>query len=387
MATVTHFIYSHYDPKDKLKLQKQTGQLDNDSDLENIHELEEEGEREEDPDELWRKESAFGAQRRVALAPHFVPAIVSYDEINNMMGVPQDFFKPPALKRGDDVSDWYRSITRSNTPSTSTATTHHDVQEVDRKPLSDPVSQSSVNTSVKKHRPNKNDWFISKVLNSEPQPTSLSKPTLAEILSRELPSVEKPLQPPVFLAIGPSNKGFEMLQRSGWSEGETLGAHVVRKPRVPTPQPRWTVKEEVKQEEMEVRYGSDDEITEVRKVEVVDLTLSDSDSDIVELPPPTQPASEEPLPEMAGRALLTPISTVLKSDRLGIGLKAKTEGPYKASKKRITHNQAALNAHVRAAEETRMMKKIMGRGTRAFARKHKADEEQRRQLLAHLNEQ
>ncbi|KAK7681557.1 hypothetical protein QCA50_015289 [Cerrena zonata] len=95
MATTTYFIRSHYNPKDKLKLQKQTGQLEGEDDLENIQQLEE-----DDPDELWRKESAFGAQRRIACAPRFVPAIISYDEINNMMGVPQDFFRPPPPKRG-----------------------------------------------------------------------------------------------------------------------------------------------------------------------------------------------------------------------------------------------------------------------------------------------
>ncbi|KAJ3529900.1 hypothetical protein NM688_g7787 [Phlebia brevispora] len=84
-------------------------------------------------------------------------------------------------------------------------------------------------------------------------------------------------------------------------------------------------------------------------------------------------------------ALLTPIATVLKSDRLGIGLKAKTVGPYKASKKRVTHNQAALAAHIRANEEMRRRKAITGRGTRGFARLAKAEAEQRRQLLASLN--
>ncbi|KAK7681558.1 hypothetical protein QCA50_015290 [Cerrena zonata] len=160
------------------------------------------------------------------------------------------------------------------------------------------------------------------------------------------------------------------------------------RPRLPTPQPRRTKRKEILQEEREVQYGSDDDITEIRKVDVVDLTLSDSDSDdIIEQSISASSVSDEPLPELAGTALLTPIATVLKSDRLGIGLKAKTEGPYKASKRRVTHNQAALAAHTRTAEETRLMKKVMGRGTRAFARKYKAEEEQRRQLLAHLNEQ
>ncbi len=69
---------------------------------------------------------------------------------------------------------------------------------------------------------------------------------------------------------------------------------------------------------------------------------------------------------------------------LCIGLKAKTVGPYKVSKKRVTHNRAELAAHIRANEDLRKMKKLMGRGTKAFARQAKAEEEQRNQLLASL---
>jgi len=76
----------------------------------------------------------------------------------------------------------------------------------------------------------------------------------------------------------------------------------------------------------------------------------------------------------------------LKSDRLGIGLKAQTVGPYKQSKKRVTHNAAALAAHVRANEEMRRVKKLVGRGSKGFARLAKAETEQRRQLLASWNQ-
>jgi hypothetical protein len=86
------------------------------------------------------------------------------------------------------------------------------------------------------------------------------------------------------------------------------------------------------------------------------------------------------------KSLLTPIATILKSDRLGIGLKAKTEGPYKQSKKRITHNQAALASHIRAAEELRRKKAEVGRGRRGFAKVRKREEKERKQMLAYLND-
>jgi hypothetical protein len=86
------------------------------------------------------------------------------------------------------------------------------------------------------------------------------------------------------------------------------------------------------------------------------------------------------------KSLLTPIPTILKSDRLGIGLKAKTEGPYKQSKKRVTHNQAALASHIRAAEEMRRKRAEVGRGRRGFAKVRRREEKERKQMLAYLNE-
>lgn len=143
--------------------------------------------------------------------------------------------------------------------------------------------------------------------------------------------------------------------------------------------------------------GTDDDICEVRKVDVIDLTLSDSEEDEDELEDVDDiemdissdagtPQSSSTVPSHNPTALLTPIATVLKSDRLGIGLKAKTEGPYKASKKRVTHNQAALAAHTKANEEMRRRKALFGRGTKSFARIAKAEAESRQRLLASLKE-
>jgi len=80
------------------------------------------------------------------------------------------------------------------------------------------------------------------------------------------------------------------------------------------------------------------------------------------------------------------LPTVLKADRLGIGLKAKTEGPYRQSKKRVTHNAAALAAHIRTAEEMRRKKAEVGRGKRGYAKMHRREEDRRKLMLAYLNE-
>ncbi|OJT13831.1 hypothetical protein TRAPUB_9601 [Trametes pubescens] len=377
MATVTHYIYSHYDPP----------KLNNEEITDDTAEKEE-----EDP---WITESTFGARRRIQNPPRFVPAAVSYDEVNNMIGgasssVPCE----PEPPQSTDVGDWYRSLRRalSAPVADSLASPRSNGYSVDSPSvLSSQALPVPALPSIPLVRAG-NDWFSSRAVLSEP----VSAPTLADILSREPPPERKdqPFVPPVFLHIGPSNRGFTMLQQSGWSEGEALGAGAARRTRLQKARkkkPARTVLDDprysVKTEEREIALDGSDDIREVRKVEVVDLTLSDSDDDEFEALagpgttslPPSSAASHNPT------ALLTPIATVLKSDRLGIGLKAKTVGPFKKSKKRVTHNQAALAAHVRANEDMRIRKALLGRGANSFARIAKAEAENRKRLLANLN--
>ncbi|KAH9846359.1 hypothetical protein C2E23DRAFT_853236 [Lenzites betulinus] len=389
MATVTHYIYSHYDPPKR----KENEDVEGGSD-ENVAQK-----AEEDP---WLTESAFGARRRIQNPPRFVPAAVSYDQVNEIIGgasssIPQEIEPIPSAH----VRDWYKSLPRA--PDTPPAEPQPSSSSV-APPLPSsvlPPSPTEISTThastQRRRKPNKNDWFISKAIMSEPAPPrATAAPTLADILSREPPPERKDqaFVPPVFLHIGPSNKGFAMLQRSGWSEGEALGAGAARRTlsqKAREKQPARTILDDpqysVKTEVHEVAADAEDEIREVRKVEVVDLTLSDSEEDEMEdLGGPS--TAYEPFPTSGSHkptALLTPIATVLKSDRLGIGLKAKTVGPFKESKKRVTHNQAALAAHVRANEEMRRRKALLGRGAKSFARIAKAESESRRQLIASLN--
>ncbi|KAI0731908.1 hypothetical protein C8Q72DRAFT_181712 [Fomitopsis betulina] len=386
MATVTHYIYSHYEPKQREELQRATGQITESEELE------------EDP---WQTESSFGAQRRLANAPRFVPAIVSYDEINNMMGVSQAIPPTAEEKPNIEVSSWYKSLTQPSgalviddaKPIASTSTI----------PSTPHTTYPSTSTLAPPKAAKRDAWFITRALRSEP-PTARPTPTytLADILSRDPPPDPsgKSFSPPVFLHIGPSNRGYAMLEKSGWNEGEPLGPGVIRRPRQleGPPPPRGTKREKgkavVKEEEREVKLDPDGDITEVRKVDVIDLTFSDAEDEpedtkavlSVEDSPVSAFAETELASSHNPKALLTPLPTVLKSDRLGIGLKAKTVGPHKASKKRVTHNQAALAQHIRDTEEMQRMKALMGRGSRGFARLAKAEAESRRRLLANLND-
>jgi hypothetical protein len=173
------------------------------------------------------------------------------------------------------------------------------------------------------------------------------------------------------------------------------------------------------EEEILIDDDDDDPIVEIRKkahVPMIDLTQSDTepddededededdnddsndtieendDEDDLDLRAPaasftthTETASDDP--RATQTALLTPLRTVLKTDRLGIGLKAKTEGPYRSSVKRVTHNAAALAAHVKAAEDRRRIQRLLGKGHRAFARADRLERERRQNMMAALSE-
>ncbi|CAA7262988.1 unnamed protein product [Cyclocybe aegerita] len=408
MATTAYHIYSHYDPKDREALEKETGQH-TDEDL--------------SPEEAWHREASRISRQR-GPAPQFVPATISYDEWSSGQASISQSPESSSNALGGSLSGWYRSLTssRSGTPGSATpappSTQQQHEENSDALATSlPPIPSHAGDPPLKpKERRNKNNWFIMKAIQSEPPPSvSTPTPSLADILARDPPPFpsDKKYTPPVWLEIGPSNKGFGMLQRSGWNEGEPLGPDVVRRKPIEAvvfdgdiiPASSSKGKGKLRQELKEVRMESFDDVSELRRVDVIDLTQSDSELD--DEPSPTvqnettverkvpgaaqgpQPSAQSPMlsdgsPAYERKALLTPIATVLKSDRLGIGLKAKTVGRYKASQKRVTHNAAALAAHVKAAEENRRRQKLFGRGAKGFQRRHQAEEERRKAMAAYL---
>ncbi|KAF9221026.1 hypothetical protein BS17DRAFT_738711 [Gyrodon lividus] len=372
MATVTHIIHSHYHPADREKLEHGTGQLN------------------EDQSDPWQTESSFPAQHRIRTAPSFVPATVSYDE----WGLPLQSTSVSSTNisinpetSSTSNAEWYRSLTL----------------EAPAHVASEPLPAPSPIEPPKQPRREiitKTNWFIIKALRSELSTKPISPaPSLADILARDPPPLpwEKRYTPPVWLHIGPSNRGFSMLQRCGWNEGEGLGAHVTR-PLTDTKEDctESSIRRSVSQINLSSVKAEETEsnIREIR--EVIDLTQSDSEDEtedgfgalhnaVPQKPLPIQNCGASSVSHMQ-KSLLTPLPTVLKADRLGIGLKAKTEGPYKQSKKRVTHNTAALATHIRAAEEMRKKKAEVGKGKRGFAKVHKQEEDRRKLMLAYLNE-
>lgn len=364
MATVAHHIRSYYDPADREQLEKETGQIPIDE------------------EEEWNTAPTFSAVRR-APPPSFVPARIQYDEWGSAVSLTPEI-SSNASAQDNGTSEWYRALTRDSS------------KTMGKQPPARSSSTPSEASKPRKEATTKNNWFIKKALQSEPssKPSSPA-PSLADLLARDpppLPSEER-FVPPVWLAIGPSNKGFNLLQKGGWNEGEGLGAHVARSLR-----PRSSARTTSPISRAPLRGASipvDDKKSRDILPDVIDLTQSESEpeddfesfhqsSSLPQLAPASS-ATTEPDPH-SQKSLLTPIPTIFKSDRLGIGLKAKTEGPYKQSKKRVTHNQAALASHIRTSEELRRKRAEVGRGRRGFAKVRKREENERKHMLAYLNE-
>ncbi|KAG5648340.1 hypothetical protein DXG03_004912 [Asterophora parasitica] len=350
--------------------------------------------------------------------PRFVPATLASSWDFRNPHASSSSTPSVASSTATNVSSWYRSLT-----STSERANAGDLST----PQPYPTPRGATEPALPEYKPvekkNKNNWFIMNAIQSDPiaqaARINASSPTLADIIARDPPPLasEGRFNPPVWLDIGPSNKGFAMLQRSGWSEGEPLGPDVIRHPATAprTDMMSWGEEKKkkgmkeasVRQEPLEVSTGYDD-VTQLRQVDFIDLTFSDSDGELLEEldnqdphsradSPGVRNEADLPLPastvgtngpnDSHGRtALLTPIATVLKSDRLGIGLKAKTVGPYNASRKRVTHNAAAMTAHVRAAEDSHRRRQQFGRGRRGFHVQKKQEERDRKRLLAYMND-
>ncbi|KAF7288534.1 G-patch domain-containing protein [Mycena chlorophos] len=360
MATTAFVIHSSYDPADRERLERETGQY-------------------EDSAEAWEMEAKRAFKSRLAPAPRFVPASGAYGTVSET--------KEPVASTSEDVGSWYRSLHNSVPPSTRSTPAPTPAVEVPRIPI---------------ERRTKNNWFISNALNSQPIPAPTPGASLADILARDPPPLPHQAQhkPPVWLALGPGNRGFSMLQNSGWQEGEALGAHadVARRE---SKRRRTQQASSAKPTQASELQSAIIDVDDASRSEIVDLTMSSDEEDVSE----DQEGGDEEeqddgialdqkdLTHGEGddldggrRALVTPLGVVLKSDRLGIGLKAKTVGPYKASQKRITPNAKALAAHIRASEQLRKEKQRNGRGKRGFARQHKREQSKRQALMAYMNE-
>ena len=465
MATIARHIRSSYDPEtERDDLLLETGQvqapdfsdryrvrggIDFDSGVE--ERLVVNGEREDGVDP-WLVELPY-APAKFNLPVKFVKAVLSYEDLNDYIERGHEsglLWRDQGKGTGAEeerkgISDWYRNLSRTNfiTPapapvqeesavndrSAMSGTLNHPISSfigtncsviVAQERTSDALSQSKEplrSSSRPSSNPRqRNDWFISNALprsslisSGSNSPVSRPPPTLADMLARDPPpkKSQEAYTPPPWIMLPPSNPGFRMLQKSGWSEGEPLGPYFARKrdlvrhgpETVAGPSNLGKRKAAPETRTTEIEIEGYDSIVEIKTEQVIDLTLSDGeesassddedkdtpDEDLAEFDGETARLSSRGEGH-GGKALLTPLPTILKSDRLGIGLKAKTVGPYRTSQKRVTHNAAALAAHIKGNEERRLFKQKVGRGSRGFSRMEKHESEKRKGLLSYLNQ-
>ncbi|KAF6757447.1 hypothetical protein DFP72DRAFT_891186, partial [Ephemerocybe angulata] len=319
---------------------------------------------------------------------------------------------------------------------------------------------------------------------AEPSPSSSSAtptpaPSLADILKRDPPPTtgEAKFRPPVWVAMDPRNKGFGMLQRSGWNEGEALGPYAARVAQKKADTDVSAIlggsdaesedrgmgwKGKGKERAITVEYVQvpatngakgkkrmraedafeDDEVVEMKMVEMTKKAeevengtshapsgstqavtrlevkqeeLDEQDLDEYNAELHTEASLHEAYPQgHGGTALLTPISTILKTDRLGIGLKPKltssavTKGAYRvpvlkdtrrnqariqsnsnsrsAKGSRVTNTQGVLDEIKRREAEEKRDREVWGRGRKGKERKRRREEVERKGLLAYMNE-
>lgn len=346
----------------------------------------------------WRTSATFAPAQRLHTrpAPSFVPASLEYDEF----GMPKATRATTTSASAPDLSSWYRSLTsraREKLPEKAPLSSFPSHRSGSRETQE---ASSWTKTNATEPSFSKINWFSSMPLQSDNVTSSSS--SIPDLLERDPPPLpsEPAFMPPVFLFIGPSNIGFNMLQRKGWEEGEGLGSgRIERKGKRGLGMNK--VLKDVFHEHADSKPFSSlsnsrkqrgkqhviDLTVEDGTNEIVDLTLSDdddSDIDIQGMDHVNDSIPNSAASEHHGITLLTPIATTLKADKLGIGLKSRRR---RAAKDRaITHSPSAIAAHIHASKKNRQLfKKRFGRGSRGFAHAKKKEESDRINLLAYLN--
>jgi hypothetical protein len=361
----------------------------------------------------------------------FVPAQRTYDELGRPLADDNQKENPKRLNTSSNtVGDWYTSLQRAHNVTPQPAVTQHKGKgvETSRTSSDERRPKASSSASMTQQGPSKPDWFRSSPMQTATKRPKL--PSLAEMLRNDPPDPQNPLEPPVYYGIGPTNKGYEMLTKSGWVEGRPLGPHSHGSDVNKSKKPIEKSSKAVNLEESRV-FLSGDMPTLVLpgrlpgQIQTIRLRRGDStdedednkdnsdgsedeDDTIFNQPAgstsrassPGSSSSErskkdrEIIDDRTGkkfdRPLLTPIAVALKNDRKGLGL-SKT-------KRLVTHSSLALREHAQKSKFTRRhqiseMKRMerdfkrgqYGRGKRAYAKMAKEDAAKRQRLMEYMN--
>lgn len=373
-------------------------------------------------------EGGFVGQRISNQAPmNFVREQGEYDERGR--AVSSDSMQFSSVKKAaSGLGDWYSSIQRSATKSAppqssrmapvTPSPTASNSRAVSQTEIAAPMPQTTSSIS----RPTRKDWF-----KSRPNMAGLERSnqsTLADMIRRDPPNPHRPHVPPVHYALGPENRGYDMLSRGGWQEGQPLGplgqhdskrslGHLASTSTRSTPE---------KEEKIKFRSlpGAMPKLVVPKEggigVNLVSLTRPEEceesseeefeDGEDILMPGSSNIRfSSAPADDRNGEQegsyienhsstsqkgpILTPIPVALKHNRQGIGM----------SKKRrlVTHSSLAMLHHEREGEVARRHHKSelrrierdhrqgkYGTGKRAYARMAKEEEAKRQRLLDYM---
>lgn len=323
----------------------------------------------------WNINPTAHGPRQAKGPPVFVAGQGSYDELGRSrldgFGVTVDAGKAKSrdegLADGPAVSDWYTSLTRSSS-STRPGTPNTAVPAVasSSSTRSEAVVQQEGQPVVRVHR---NEWFIRRALASQaldPQQSGTAKqsaPTpsaISHLLSNAPSTKPKPQQ--YRYALGPDNKGYELLRdRLGW-HGGGLGRPVGWDPppgndELPPP-----------------REGAEPRPIEIdpNGNTVVDLTADSSDSG--------EYSEEDEDPQGPGRT--APIATTLKLDKLGLGhRRARPRDHLESTKKKVTHSAREIReAQKRAKYAPKGGVELGKKGRMRWKQRDKQDREERARI-------
>ncbi|KAG8808643.1 hypothetical protein FRC17_003857 [Serendipita sp. 399] len=337
----------------------------------------------------------------------FVPAKSGYDDLGRpILGIDQS---PRDAKVSADggIGDWYMSLQRSQRKEPPPRRVSGTKSKDKALPVS---SEGGLKEVSGPERPIQNNWFrpASSVSLQERKQSS----SLAEMLRREPPNPENPLVPPVYYAIGPTNKGYEMLTKGGWEEGQPLGpAAASASASASSVQGVRYSRQVEKKEKWVTLYGSMPKLlvpkVDGAGVEVVDISREEEESESSSWEDDDTPMFEQATndgPAAPGaieprirsgevskfdKPILTPIPVALKNDRVGLGAEKR--------KRLVTHSSLAIQHHIQQGRinqkhhisEMRRMERDHLRGTydrgkRAYARKAKEEEEKRKRLREYM---
>ncbi|CAG8630371.1 14246_t:CDS:2 [Acaulospora colombiana] len=265
----------------------------------------------------------------------FVPAQRTYDELGRPLDnetISETNSRIPSS--ANSVGDWYTSLQRTHSVTPQPAPTRNKGKVGEKSRIYRGEESPKVLPSVPttQRHPRKPDWF-----RSSSSPAAIERPplpSLAEMIRRDPPDPQNPLEPPVYYGIAPTNKGYEMLTKGGWVEGSSSSEN----------------------------SGSPVTISEMLQNRG----------------------------QSSNRPLLTPIAVALKNDRKGLGL-SKT-------RRLVTHSSLALHEHIQKGKAARRnqiskMRRLerdskkgqYGRGKRAYAKMAKEDAAKRQRLMEYMN--